>query len=85
MSAENNAVGTVPGATLSIVWALLGMITSGIVLGAIAMVVASDAKRRLADNPALTGHQLAAAGYWFGVVAIVQHVVRLGMRLSYLS
>ena len=85
MSTENDTLGRAPGAALSMVWAMAGMITAGVVLGAIAMVVASDAKRRIAEEPRLTGHQLAAAGYWFGVVAIVQHVIRLGARLSYLS
>ena len=85
MSAQSDRPERAPGAALSVVWAMLGLITAGVVLGAIAMIVASNAKRRIAEEPRLSGYQLAAAGYWFGVVAIVQHVIRLGVRLSYLA
>jgi len=82
MTAADVEVRKAPGAALSVVWAVAGMVTCGVVLGAIAMVTSLDAQRRLEEDPSLGGRQLAAMGYWFGVVAIVQHIIRIGMRVS---
>ncbi len=79
---DSDAVRSAPGAALSLTWAMAGLVTCGVVLGTIAMVTSLNAQRALARDPSMAGRQMAQMGYWFGAVAIAQHVLRLGMRIS---
>jgi len=58
-----------PGeAIASLVCAIIGLFTLGIILGPIAIVLAKTARRKIQDDPELGGDGLATAGLVIGIV-----------------
>jgi len=60
-----------PGAVASLVCAIVGYFFLGIVLGPIAIALATGARKRIQENPELGGNGLAIAGLVIGIVDTV--------------
>ena len=60
-----------PGAVASLVCAIIGYFFLGIILGPIAIALATGARRRIKENPELGGNGLAIAGLVIGIVDTV--------------
>jgi len=61
-----------PGASSSLVWAILGLPTCGLILGIVAISNANKAKRLIREQPdAYTGEGLATAGLVIGIIDLV--------------
>jgi len=60
-----------PGAVASLVCAIIGYFFLGIILGPIAIALATGARRRIRENPELGGNGLAIAGLVIGIVDTV--------------
>lgn len=59
-----------PGtAVASLVCAIIGIFIFGIILGPIAIVLATGAKRRIKEDPELGGDGVATAGLVIGIIA----------------
>ena len=66
---EEKRVKATPGeAIASLVCAIVGFFTLGIVLGPIAIVLAKTARRKIQEDPELGGDGLATAGLVIGIV-----------------
>lgn len=58
-----------PGeAIASLVCAIIGLFTLGIILGPIAIVLATTARRKIREDPELGGDGIATAGLVIGIV-----------------
>jgi hypothetical protein len=58
-----------PGeAIASLVCAIIGLFTLGIILGPIAIVLARTARRKIQEDPELGGDGIATAGFVIGIV-----------------
>jgi len=60
-----------PGAVASLVCAIVGYFFLGIILGPIAIALATGARKRIQENPELGGNGLAIAGLVIGIVDTV--------------
>jgi len=60
-----------PGAVASLVCAIVGYFFLGIILGPIAIALATGARRRIRENSELEGNGLAIAGLVIGIVDTV--------------
>ncbi|MFQ5987713.1 MAG: DUF4190 domain-containing protein [Dehalococcoidia bacterium] len=60
--------GTPGEAIASLVCAIVGLTTLGIILGPIAIVLAKKARRKIQEDPELEGDGIATAGLVIGIV-----------------
>ena len=74
-----------PGAVASLVWGSVGMFICGFILGIIAIVKSSQAKKAIEADPRLGGAGLATAGMVLGIIAIVLHALFLIVRIGAMS
>ena len=65
---ERRYKATAGGAVASLVCAIIGLFTLGIILGPIAIFLARGAKRRIREDPELGGDGIATAGLVIGIV-----------------
>jgi len=61
------------GAIASLVCAIIGFFFFGIILGPIAIALATGAKRKIREDPDLGGDGMATAGLVIGIVDTVLH------------
>lgn len=61
------------GAIASLVCAIIGFFLFGIILGPIAIALATGAKRKIREDPELGGDGMATAGLVIGIVDTVLH------------
>jgi hypothetical protein len=61
-----------PGASSSLVWAILGLFCCGLIFGIVAISNANNAKKLIREQPdAYTGEGLATAGLVIGIIDLV--------------
>ena len=65
---ERRYKATAGGAVASLVCAIIGLFTLGIILGPIAIVLAKTARRKIQEDPELGGDGIATAGLVIGIV-----------------
>jgi hypothetical protein len=71
-----------PGAKSALVCGIVSLLCCGVVMGPVAIVEASKAKRAIAMDPSLTGGGMATTGMILGIIAIALNVVGIILRLS---
>lgn len=71
-----------PGATLALVFGILGLIVFAIVFGPLAIWQASKARKAIQENPELGGGGRATAGLVLGILGIVFWIVGLVVSLA---
>lgn len=59
-----------PGAESSAVYAVIGLVFFGVIMGPMAIVKGSEAKRAIANDPRLKGADLATFGQLLGIVDV---------------
>lgn len=64
-----------PGVASSVICGVLGIFILGFVFGSIAFVQGNRAKHAIANDPRLSGRELASLGMILGVVAVLTHVL----------
>lgn len=69
-----------PGATQSLVMAIIGLFICGVILGPLAISKANEAKAAMKLDPTLGGEGLATAGKVIGIIAIVGWAIALLIR-----
>lgn len=69
------ATGTSGEAIASLVCAIVGFFTFGIILGPIAIVLARTARRKIKEDPELEGDGIATAGLVIGIIDTALWVV----------
>jgi uncharacterized Tic20 family protein len=68
---------TAPGATLALVFGILGVIIFAIIFGPLAIWQATKARKAIKEDPELGGGGRATAGLVLGILAIVFWIVGL--------
>lgn len=64
-------IGNAPGAVASMVCGIVGLLFCGIVMGIIAIVLGTQARRSIAVNPRYSGGGMATAGLVLGIIDLV--------------
>lgn len=70
-----------PGATLSLVFGILGLVIFAFVFGPLAIWQASKARKAIQEDPELGGGGRATAGLVLGIVSIVFWVIGIFVLL----
>jgi hypothetical protein len=73
-------VTTIPSATHSLIFGIVGLFVCGFVLGAVAISKAREAQKAIAFNPRYGGQGVATAGLVLGIIDIVAWVIILMLR-----
>ena len=82
---EAKRAGVTPGeAIASLVCAIVGFFTLGIILGPIAIVLAKTARRKIREDPELGGDGIATAGLVIGIVDTALWVVGIVIGIIFL-
>ena len=71
-----------PGAVASMVLGLVGLFVCGLILGIIAIVKSSEARKAIASNPRYVGGGYATAGLVMGIVDLAAWAIFLLWKLS---
>jgi uncharacterized Tic20 family protein len=66
-----------PGATLALIFGILGLLVFAIIFGPLAIWQATKARKAIQEDPELGGGGRATAGLVLGIVAIVLWVIGL--------
>ncbi len=69
-------------ASEALIYAIIGLFCFGIILGPMAIVKASKAKKMIAMNPRLTGSGKATAAMVIGIIGLVLWALSLLVRIS---
>jgi hypothetical protein len=69
----------------ALIMAILGLFCFGIILGPVAIVKASKAKKMIARDPALGGEGMATAAMVIGVIVLVLWIIGMFVRFSQIA
>jgi hypothetical protein len=73
---------TSPAAKEALKYALVGLLCCGIILGPLAFVKGTEAKKEIARNPRLTGEGIATAAQVIGVIEFLLNILGIFARVA---